>query len=102
MLILVVEYAPNCPVHDGWFYSGLHWVQDEGALLSWLQQRTRECFYVREVWCSEAQQKLRYEIKYVQATHSFVGVEVFLDGTKVAHISQHPYEDAKPWVIERY
>jgi hypothetical protein len=102
MLILVVEYAPNCPVHDGWFYSGLRWVQDEDALLAWVQQHTREAFYVKEVWCSEVQEKLEYKIQYVQATHAFVGVEILKAGIKIAHISQHPYEDAKPWVIERY
>ena len=102
MLTAVIYDCPNCPVHDAWYFSRLEWFVDENAMLEWLRDNTKTANFIREgVWDADTHKKTDYEIKYLNAGHAYVGVEVFKAGVKIAHVKQHPYGDDKPWVIEK-
>ena len=102
VLVAVIDYAPNCPIHDPWLYSGLRWFDSVFKMLHWIKESTKCGFFIKEVYDTEKHERLDFKINYLKATHSYIGAEVLLKGVKLAHVKQNPYGDEKEWVIEKY
>jgi hypothetical protein len=100
MLIGVIYWAVNCPICGGWDYYGLQWFNTRKELIHWLAEHGKSAFFVKEVWDANTKEKLVFDIKYIPSFHTYVGVEVWENGNKLAILKQDPYDDSKKWVIE--
>jgi hypothetical protein len=79
--VVATESFFNCPVHDGGTYSGMEKVADfeqlKNMVLSGLNNR-----HVNDVLSFDGHE---YEVSYEAASHSFIGVSIYIDGTKRCH-----------------
>jgi hypothetical protein len=100
MMVCVVDYAPNCPIHDGMSYYGLQWFADIDGVLGWIKNNTKKNFYVKEIWDDVTQKKSDFIVKYIASGHNYIGAEVLRNAIRFAYIKQNPYGDDRDWIVE--
>jgi len=74
--VYVIEYFPNCPVHDASIYSGLKKAETLDEILEFALNNLNE-YTVTDIIDIESEDE--FEIKYFQETHRFNGLALYIN-----------------------